>query len=76
MIGEAGPEAVVPLNRWDALSGGIGGAGGLNLNFAPVINVSGNAAASDLQAGLKAGADDLMERLNAALANERRLSYA
>lgn len=39
LMGEAGPEAVMPLKR--GRDGKLGVAGGQSINFAPVINVSG-----------------------------------
>lgn len=80
MVGEAGPEAIVPLNKsgasiWQQAGASMGMGGGMSVNFSPTINVNGNASQSDIMAGLKAGADDLIARMQAALANERRLSY-
>ena len=40
-IGEAGPEAVIPLSRLDSMLSGGGGGGTINVTFSPTINVSG-----------------------------------
>ena len=86
MVGEAGPEAVMPLDRLSSmlreLSPGRrpGAPGeGVNLNFAPTINLSGPSSGDPYEAvrrGLSAGADDIKRQLERVLADQRRLSYA
>ncbi len=85
MVGEAGPEAVVPLDRLNstlrelAPSAGSVAGGGVSLSFAPTINLSGPSSGDPYEAvrrGLSAGADDLKRQLERILADQRRLSYA
>ena len=57
-LGEAGPEAVVPLN------GNGGGLGGITLHYSPVIHGFG-----DIGGLLRSHAEELLQQLEAALSN-------
>lgn len=80
-IGEGGePEAVIPLSKLPSLLGTAGGGfgGGISVNFAPVINVSGGSG--DAYEGVKRGLDEgrrqLEKDLRRLLADQQRLSFA
>lgn len=85
LVAEAGPEAIVPLSDkargLDVLHGAAralgagGGGGGINLTFSPTINV-GSGDAEAVKRGVRAGADEMVAKLKAAMQQERRLSYA
>lgn len=81
MIGEGREsEAVLPLSRLGSMLNGGGSSVGRNdmtVNFAPVINVSGGGtdALSQLNRGLRAGANDLKRELQKLLQDQRRVSY-
>lgn len=77
MIGEGRePEAVMPLSTLPLLGNSMNPVPSVNVNFAPVINLSGSGnVAQDLQRGLKAGKEDLKRELERLLNAERRLSY-
>jgi len=47
----------------------------LSVSYAPQISVAGNANRADIDAAVRAGNDDLLERLKAAQERERALSY-
>jgi hypothetical protein len=71
MIGERGPEAVVPLR---------GGRGGhqTSVNFSPTVNIAGNASAAEqaaMDSKLRDLARDFVNDFKRAQGNERRLSY-
>lgn len=71
------PEAVLPLSRLDSmLSGGTGG-GGISVNFAPTINITGAGgdAYAEVKRGLAEGQKNLKRELERIIANQRRLSY-
>jgi len=70
------PEAVLPLSKLDAMLGG-GGSGGMNVTFAPVINVTGGNSDvySEVKRGLEAGQQSLKKELERLWANQKRLSY-
>jgi hypothetical protein len=71
MIGEKGPEAVVPL-------GDRGEGGGTSVNFAPNITIHGNASEAEQQAldkRLRDLARDFVSSFKRAQTHERRLSY-
>ena len=76
-IGEAGPEAVIPLSRLDSMLSGGGGGGTINVTFSPTINVSGGSGDvyAEVRRGLEAGQANLKKELERLLANQRRLSY-
>ena len=79
MIGEGKEsEAVLPLSKLNNLlsGGGIGG-GGLTVNFAPTINISGGNGntSAEVERGLKAGTQNLKKELEKLLRNQQRLSY-
>lgn len=78
MIGEGRePEAVMPLSTLSQLGNSMNPVPSVNVNFAPVINLSGSGnVAQDLQKGLQAGKEDLKRELERLLNAERRLSYA
>lgn len=70
-------EAVLPLSKLENLIGARGGTGEINVNFAPVINVSGGGSAPDqLRQGLTAGMHDLKRELARLMQEQRRLSFA
>lgn len=76
MIGEGSEsEAVLPLSKLKGMLGG--GGGGMSVNFAPVINVSGGAADAyaGVKRGLEEGAATLKRELQKLMMSERRLSY-
>lgn len=77
MIGEGRePEAVMPLSTLPQLGNSLSPMPSVNVNFAPIINLSGSGnVAQDLQRGLKAGREDLKRELERLLNAERRLSY-
>lgn len=82
---EKGPEAAIPLDgssralslwaKTGALLGAAPRAAGIQLTYAPVINAPGGDPGVIRQA-LKESRDDFMERFQAMLRQERRLSYA
>ena len=68
MIGERGPEAVVPLR----------GGGATSVNFAPVITINGNASQAEqaaMDTKLRDLARDFVAQFKSAQKHERRLSY-
>lgn len=80
-IGEGGePEAVIPLSKLPSLLGTAGGGfgGGISVNFAPVINVSGGSG--DAYEGVKRGLDEgrrqFEKDLRRLMADQQRLSFA
>lgn len=79
-IGEGGePEAVIPLSKLSSMLGaGVGAGGGITVNFAPVINVSGGSG--DAYEGVKRGLDEGRRQLEKDLrrlwADQQRLSFA
>lgn len=80
-IGEGGePEAVIPLSKLPSLLGTVGGGfgGGISVNFAPVINVSGGSG--DAYEGVKRGLDEgrrqFEKNLQRLMADQQRLSFA
>ncbi len=77
MIGEGRePEVVMPLSTLPQLGNNTAPMPSVNVNFAPVINLSGSGnVAQDLQRGLQAGKEDLKRELERLLNAERRLSY-
>ena len=79
-IGEGGePEAVIPLSKLSSMLGsGVGMGGGITVNFAPVINVSGGSgdAYADMMRGLDEGRRQLEKDLRRILADQRRTSFA
>lgn len=69
MIGERGPEAVIPLS---------GGGMATSVNFAPTVNIAGNASEAEQRAmdsRLRDLARDFIEQFKRAQHQERRLSY-
>ena len=81
LIGEGREsEAVLPLSKLEGLlsnrsRGGSGG--GISVNFAPTINISGGSgnAYAEVERGLKAGQQNLKKELEKLLRNQQRLSY-
>jgi hypothetical protein len=74
LIGEKGPEAVVPLNKLNAMRGG----GDTAVHFAPNITVNGNMTDADqklLDSRLRDLARDFVSHFKRAQTHERRLSY-
>ncbi len=66
-------EAVLPLSK---LSSMLGGAGGVQVTFAPVINISGGGDAyGQVKRGLEEGQASLKRELERLLNNQKRLSY-
>ena len=76
LIGEGGEsEAVVPLSKLESMIGG-GGVGGVVVNFAPSITVSGgDDAYAGVSRALSEGQANLKRELEKLLANQRRVSY-
>ena len=77
MIGEGREdEAVLPLSKLKGMLGGTGG--GITVNFAPVINVSGGSgdAYSEVKRGLDEGQRNLKRELQRLLRDQQRLSFA
>lgn len=76
LIGEGGEsEAVVPLSKLESMIGG-GGDGGVVVNFAPSITVSGgDDAYAGVSRALSEGQANLKRELEKLLANQRRVSY-
>lgn len=74
MVGEGREaEAVLPLSKLGAM---MGGAGGMQVTFAPVINISGGGDAyGQVKRGLEEGQANLKRELERLMANQRRLSY-
>ena len=67
-------EAVLPLSKLDSMLGG--GSGGISVNFAPVINISGGGDAySEVKRGLEAGQASLKRELERLLNDQRRVAY-
>ena len=76
-IGEGSePEAVLPLSKLDNMLNVNGGGGGMTVTFAPVINVTGGDAYSQVKRGLDEGVNSLKKELERIQRNERRLSYS
>ena len=79
-IGEGGePEAVIPLSKLSNMLGaGVGIGGGITVNFAPVINVSGGSGDvyESVKRGLDEGRRQLEKDLRRLLADQQRLSFA
>ena len=79
IIGEGRePEAVLPLSKLAGMLGGsAGGMGGMSVNFAPVINISGDGgdAYAQVKRGLSEGRDTLRRELERLMSDQRRLSY-
>ena len=76
LIGEGGEsEAVVPLSKLESMIG-VGGDGGIVVNFAPSITVSGGGDAyAGVSRALSEGQANLKRELEKLLANQRRVSY-
>ena len=76
LIGEGGEsEAVVPLSKLESMIG-AGGDGGVVVNFAPSITVSGgDDAYTGVSRALSEGQANLKRELEKLLANQRRVSY-
>lgn len=76
MIGEGREdEAVLPLSKLKSLMGGTGG--GITVNFAPVINISGGGDAyADVKRGLDEGQRNLKRELQRLMRDQQRLSFA
>ena len=76
LIGEGGEsEAVVPLSKLESMIG-AGGDGGIVVNFAPSITVSGgDDAYVGVSRALSEGQANLKRELEKLLANQRRVSY-
>lgn len=75
-IGEGGePEAIIPLSKLPKLLGATGG--GISVNFAPVINVSGGSV--DAYEGVKRGLDEgrrqFEKDFRRLMADQQRLSF-
>jgi hypothetical protein len=86
MLGEAGPEAVIPLSGGHRAAGLLDyanrmlgmNAGGTSVSFAPVVTINGNATESEQRAmdtRLRDLCRDFITQFKAAQYQERRLSY-
>lgn len=76
MVGEGREsEAIMPLSQLSSMLGaGVGG--GITVNYAPVIQVSGGGnIRQEVEQGLRAGQTDLRRELERLLNHEQRLSY-
>lgn len=76
MLGERGPEAVLPLTGGRLRGMGVGG--GTSVNFAPSITINGGASEENqrsLDGRLRALATDFIGQFKRAQDQERRLSY-
>ena len=73
LMGERGPEAVVPLRPGGGGGAGIGGD--TTVHFAPHITVNGNADAADIESRVRSVARDFVDNFKRAQTHERRLSY-
>lgn len=76
MVGEGREsEAIMPLSQLSSMLGaGVGG--GITVNYAPVIQVSGGGnVRQEVEQGLRAGQTDLRRELERLLKHEQRLSY-
>lgn len=82
LVGEAGPEAVIPLNKLDSVLASTHNAqplGGITVSFSPVINMqgqTGESAYAQVMRGLNAGTERLKDELQRVLSDNHRLSYA
>jgi hypothetical protein len=87
VVGEAGPEAVVPLTRSARSLGLLGAAAGalgvpasspISVDYKPVFNLSGTGPelAKQLEGIVRAANDDLMSRLEAVNHEQRRTAFA
>lgn len=77
MIGEGREsEAVLPLSKLKGMLGG-GAGGGVSVNFAPTINITGAGgdAYAEVKRGLAEGQKNLKREIERIIANQRRLSY-
>lgn len=76
MVGEGKEsEAILPLSRLPEVGGK--GPASINVNFAPVINVSGGKDAYEgVRRGLTEGSKSLKQDLQRLMAEERRLSFS
>lgn len=76
MVGEGKEsEAILPLSRLPEVGGN--GPASINVNFAPVINVSGGKDAYEgVRRGLTEGSKSLKQDLQRLMAEERRLSFS
>ena len=75
MVGEGREaEAVMPLSKLGSM---IGGGGGMQVTFSPVINISGGGgdAYAQVKRGLEEGQANLKRELERLMNNNRRLSY-
>lgn len=67
LMGEAGPEAIMPLKRDSKGRLGVSGGGGMSVNYAPVINVDSRADRAEVHAivskAVKQGNADLVDKL-------------
>lgn len=68
-------EAVLPLSKLDSMLSTRGG-GGVSVNFAPVINVSGGNAYEGVSRALNESKRDLKRELERLMAEKQRVSYA
>jgi len=67
MVGEKGPELILPLNR------GLG-----SITFAPVITINGSGSnvRGQVEAGINSGLEEFKRNLREVLRQERRTAYA
>jgi len=75
MIGEAGPEAVVPLSGRSTGAGKIGSGSSGPITISQVFHISGGNR-GEVEAGVSSANDSLMQRLQALQGEEERVSYA
>lgn len=84
-VGERGPEAIIPLsghkNRaaalWESVGQSLGmGGAGINVSYAPTVNISGNADRGVIDAALSRANEDLERRLAGLMRDRERRSMA
>lgn len=82
LAAEAGPEAIIPLNRtararslWEQTGQAIG-AGGGSITFAPTITIAGSASKGDVQEALSLAMDDFKRLMDRYQREGRRTAFA
>jgi hypothetical protein len=79
VLGERGPEAVLPLSRGAGMLGRLmGGGASQNVHFNPIVTIHGNATEAEqksLDTRLRQLSNDFIRQFSQAQTQERRLSY-
>ena len=67
LMGEAGPEAIIPLKRDSSGRLGVSGGGGTSINYAPIINIDARTDRAEVdrivQRAVRQGNAELVEKL-------------